>query len=357
MNIIIPMGGIGSRFSTHGYRLPKPLIKIASRPMLVWILSNLQFHANDTLFLALRPSVEVRFGLSRSLREQFPDLNIVVVPIEFETRGAAETLYIVTQHMSASQLDRRTISLDCDTIYFSDALTPFRSLPPGCGCSLFFYDSGSEPIYSYISFESGIVDPGNGSKIAAIVEKVKISTYANTGGYGFASATLLQKYLALALDNGVPSSGEYYTSAVIERMLESGHEFRGIRVPEFSCVGTVPQLHDFLSVLRTSRQGLSPRKTFSFDLHGVLLAPTADGKSVNFTDTVRVARSLSNAGHSIVIQATTVYEDALALVNDMQIDCAAVVGEQPAADLHIGSVVVDAFDNVECEIGWLCENS
>ena len=35
MNIIVPMGGIGSRFQRNGYRHPKPLINIVGRPMLV----------------------------------------------------------------------------------------------------------------------------------------------------------------------------------------------------------------------------------------------------------------------------------------------------------------------------------
>ena len=28
MNIIIPLGGLGKRFSDFGYKLPKPLIKL-----------------------------------------------------------------------------------------------------------------------------------------------------------------------------------------------------------------------------------------------------------------------------------------------------------------------------------------
>lgn len=219
MNVIIPMGGIGSRFSRQGYAMPKPLINIAGRPMLHWILANAVFEKNDTLFIALRRDLDEKHALSKELQIAFPEVEIVAIYLGFATRGAAETLYIVTRYMTKSQLARRTISLDCDTIYFSDVLASFRNLPSNTGCSLYFEDDSPEPIYSYVSFKD------DGNQISAIAEKVRISKYANTGGCGFGSAELLQKYLLETLDNGLPSAGEYYTSSVIETMLTAGMHF------------------------------------------------------------------------------------------------------------------------------------
>lgn len=46
--------------------------------------------------------------------------------------------------MSRSDIRRKTISLDCDTIYFSDILRDFRSTPEDCGCSFYFHDQGNK---------------------------------------------------------------------------------------------------------------------------------------------------------------------------------------------------------------------
>ena len=35
MNILIPMAGAGSRFQEQGYKLPKPLIDVCGKPMIV----------------------------------------------------------------------------------------------------------------------------------------------------------------------------------------------------------------------------------------------------------------------------------------------------------------------------------
>jgi len=41
MNIIIPLGGKGERFSKNGYTQPKPLIPILDKCMIEYVLDNL----------------------------------------------------------------------------------------------------------------------------------------------------------------------------------------------------------------------------------------------------------------------------------------------------------------------------
>ena len=46
MNIVIPMAGIGSRFSEAGFTLPKPLIDVNGEPMIVKALKSLHLPGN-----------------------------------------------------------------------------------------------------------------------------------------------------------------------------------------------------------------------------------------------------------------------------------------------------------------------
>lgn len=41
VNILIPMAGLGSRFSTAGYENPKPLISIYGKPMIEHAVNSL----------------------------------------------------------------------------------------------------------------------------------------------------------------------------------------------------------------------------------------------------------------------------------------------------------------------------
>lgn len=46
--------------------------------------------------------------------------------------------------MSSAEVRRKSISLDCDTIYFSDVLGSFRACASGCGSSFYFEDEGDK---------------------------------------------------------------------------------------------------------------------------------------------------------------------------------------------------------------------
>lgn len=125
----------------------------------------------------------------------------------------------------------KTISLDCDTIYFTDILTKYRELKANQSACFYFTDDQDKPVFSYIALDAN-------NKITEIKEKNKISKNANTGAYAFASARLLERYCIQVLDAGIGSSGEYFTSNVISQMIADGEDFVGVFVDTFACVGT-----------------------------------------------------------------------------------------------------------------------
>lgn len=46
--------------------------------------------------------------------------------------------------MKPNELRRKSIALDCDTIYFSNVLGEFRACGSGCGASFYFEDEGEK---------------------------------------------------------------------------------------------------------------------------------------------------------------------------------------------------------------------
>ena len=51
-----------------------------------------------------------------------------------------------------------------------------------------------------------------------------ISRHANTGAYAFPCGEQLRGFCRNVLDGSVGSTGEYYTSVIIERMIRDGHK-------------------------------------------------------------------------------------------------------------------------------------
>lgn len=65
--------------------------------MLFWLLDNLKFEAEDTLWVGVQQELDGEYAMETQLREEYPALDLRVVLIDFQTRGAAETLFIMLQ--------------------------------------------------------------------------------------------------------------------------------------------------------------------------------------------------------------------------------------------------------------------
>ena len=65
--------------------------------MLFWLLDNLKFGPEDTLWVGTQQELETEYAMEARLRKEYPALDLRVVLIDFQTRGAAETLFIMLQ--------------------------------------------------------------------------------------------------------------------------------------------------------------------------------------------------------------------------------------------------------------------
>ena len=76
LNIVIPMGGIGSRFTKEQYRFPKPLVRISGREMLLWLLDHLTVAEGDTIWMAMPPELDDQFLITNRIRKEYPKLDV-----------------------------------------------------------------------------------------------------------------------------------------------------------------------------------------------------------------------------------------------------------------------------------------
>ncbi len=91
MNIIIPIGGKGERFKNKGYTKPKPLIDIFEKPMIFYVLDNLNINENDTIYIIYNTILE-KDNFIQIIKKKYPLIHFIQLPKD--TSGAAETLYL-----------------------------------------------------------------------------------------------------------------------------------------------------------------------------------------------------------------------------------------------------------------------
>jgi GTP:adenosylcobinamide-phosphate guanylyltransferase len=64
MNIIIPIGGIGERFNKEGYFYPKPLINFLGKPLIFWLIDNLNLKENTEIHIPYNQTIpKVKYSL------------------------------------------------------------------------------------------------------------------------------------------------------------------------------------------------------------------------------------------------------------------------------------------------------
>lgn len=218
MNIIIPICGKGERFSQNGYTIPKPMINIFNKPMIMYVLDNLNISPNDKVFVLYRYDFDESYFINLFSKLSF---NVNLIKIEKETIGASETLNIGIKNILNMEHNKKCMVIDGDIFYTQDILSMYRN----CNCNAIFYfeDIDKKPVYSYIQLNSN-------KKIVQIKEKEKISNNACSGAYCFSDIIELLENTQYVIDNKIYVKSEPYTSCVVGHMLKNDKHFDGIMV-------------------------------------------------------------------------------------------------------------------------------
>jgi len=331
MNVLVPLGGLGTRFQKEGYLTrPKPFVPVLGKPMILWVLENLSLTKDDTLMIIFNPDF---MSIGRFMREvvgdKFPNCRFVELP--GPTRGAAETVLIGLRVMDETEQRKPTMLVDGDCFYTADVVRLFREVSEtrnGCFC---FHDTQEKPIYSYIKFDDH-------DDIIQVKEKVKISDWANSGCYCFRDgAQLAAECDALIESNSKQASqdgiGEFYTSGVIAAMLEKKEPFRALKlnVSNIHVLGTPAQVERFCETWPTQSQ-----QRFVFDLESVLIIGI---RGQPIARNIELCQALKKQGHTIVIQSTRLQSAEMktwALLQELKIPCDELCLGKPRGEFYIG---------------------
>lgn len=371
VHVIFPMAGLGERFEKEGYGKPKPLVHVLGKPIIFWLLENLKLLPQDHVYFIYRHELE-RWHIEDELRAHLQGrCHVHVHHLPRPTRGAAETVALGLEACPIPPTSPLLL-LDCDTFYIperADVISLFRDNPKNM--TFVFEDQGTRAIYSYVNFKEKDPDVSCYSPLSidAIAEKRRISRWANTGAYGFASAGELLINCRAALDDAaLQVNGEYYTSSVITRMLKLDATFFGMRIPNdsFICLGTPLQVRMFC----TQGWSIEPRRIV-FDLDRTLLSspklPGDYSTCVPYTATVDFVRFLKSQGHTIIIAtargmrsrngnagriaaevAPCIYES----LKKWDIPADEVYFGKPYGHFYVDDLGVSAFADLDKELGF-----
>jgi len=240
INIVIPMAGLGSRFPRDRY-LPKPLIDVNGKPMIVRALESLKLNGNFHFIIRKDENTEL-------VKDIIVDAvgPSSFIEIDKTTEGPACSV-LLFEHMINN--DNELIVANCDQIMEWDSKIFLQVARNYAGCVVTYYSTTDKN--SYIKIDSN----GLGTELK---EKVVISHiglngihYWRKGKYFVRSASMM-----ISQNDRAPN-GEFYIAPTYNYMIKYGHSVGIYHIPneQHHAVGDPGDLDKYLNLLESRRAG------------------------------------------------------------------------------------------------------
>jgi capsule biosynthesis phosphatase len=356
MNIIIPIGGIGKRFTDEGYSLPKPLIRSLGQSIIFRNIQSLNIRKEDIVYVVYRDELK-SVNFESLLKNKFPKIIFKFISIKNDTRGASETVLYALDKMNNEELQKEIIVIDSDNIYNDNILDNVRNKKQN---TIFFKkDQSINPIFSYIEIDENF-------KVISIKEKEKISDNACIGAYAFSSGVVLKKTIQSVIQENIKQKNEFYISNLYEFLIHKNVEVFSIEVESYHSLGTPNQLRSFSSSFDNSE-----KLRFCFDLDNTLVSyPKIEGDYTSvdpLQNTINFLNFLHSLGHTIIIYTARRMKTHKGNVGSVQKDIAKVTLEtlenfginydeiyfgKPYAHFYIDDLSIRPSENLEKETGF-----
>lgn len=231
LQVLFPVGGLGSRFKDKGYTQFKPLINVKNRPMILWAIES-----SDNLYKPNRIILSVRDqNQSKLIKDSLERSGINFDLFEFEecTDGAIQTCL---KARALIDVDSPLLVVDCDIAFESPTLSRYLMNDEiNFDAFLTVFDS-NEPRFSYAQIE--------GDRVICTVEKKAISNNAIIGAYFFSTGKTFLEYADRTIKQGLGDNKEFYMSLIFNHMIADGKRVNWGK-GSFLSFGTPEELREF----------------------------------------------------------------------------------------------------------------
>jgi glucose-1-phosphate thymidylyltransferase len=249
MKVIIPAGGYGTRMRPHTHTRPKPLVPVAGRPSLAFILDALKpLPVEEVIFITGKMGEQMEEYVSKhyDFKTRFIEQKVM--------RGQADAISLAEDYLEGDLL-----SIFVDTLFEAD-LELTQRIPDADGIA--YVAEVPDPS------RFGIAVLGPDGYVTRLVEKPQNpeSNLAVAGLYYFKDAKWLVRAIHTLMDSGRSLKGEYYLVDAIQVMLDEGAKLRTSTVSVWEDTGTPDAvLHANRYLLRKTDEHKEPY------LHGTSL--------------------------------------------------------------------------------------
>lgn len=232
MNIVITMGGLGSRFKKAGYTIPKYEIEVKGKSLFEWSLLSLKSFWNERFIFIVREEDNAKDFIKRNCDKM--KLKYHIIEINYLTSGQAETALLAESEWSED---------DALLIYNIDTY-----VEPGCMNKEAIQGDGWIPCFHAEGDHWSFVKIDKEEKAVEVREKKRISDNCSLGAYYFKSAKIFKElYLDFYKDKNNIENNERYIAPMYNYMIKKGYNvyIQNINAANVHVLGTPEEVSAF----------------------------------------------------------------------------------------------------------------
>jgi glucose-1-phosphate thymidylyltransferase len=291
MKIIVPMAGIGSRLRPHTLTIPKPLTKIAGKPIVQRLVEDIATVVNQSIeeiVFIIGPTFPK--DTEAKLLKIAETLNAKgTVAIQHEALGTAHAIFCAQKALKGP-----CVVAFADTLFKADF-----TLDNQADGAIWVKQVADPSAFGVVKLQDGI--------ISDFVEKPKdfVSDLAIIGIYYFKEASLLRDEIQFLLDNDLKEHGEYQLTNALESLKQKGLKFVPGKVSAWMDCGNKPvTLETNSRVLQFAHE--EGENLVSNDVkleNSKIIPPCFIGKNVSLTNST-IGPNVSLGDNSCVTKST-----------------------------------------------------
>lgn len=268
MKAIIPVAGAGARLRPLTYTQPKPLIPVAGKPIISFIIDQLKaVGINDFLFVIGYLGEKIKDYVEQA----YPEINKEFVTQE-ERLGSGHAIWVASEQWRAA---------DEVMIFFGDVIVDVD------------FEKVMQAPHSYLGVkrvqnprEFGVVEYDEHQIVSRVMEKPRIpkSDMAMVGFYKIREVTELAEALDFNVTNSIRTNGEFPLTDALMRMIEKGVSLQTITVDNWFNCGKKEVLLETNAIL-LDREGYASSNLPEFD-SSIIIHPVSIGENCQISNSI-----------------------------------------------------------------------
>ena len=241
---LIPLAGQGQRFRDAGYALPKPLLPISGKPMIVQAAQALPA-CTTNVFVCLQSHLQ-QYNLANSLRCAYPQAQIV--PLTGITQGQACTCEKGLDAITSVGNKPLFIGACDNSMEYDEEKLACAAAQADVLVFAFRHQMASmkkPEAYSWLR----VSDSGTITQVSAKkpISNTPREDYAVVGAFYFKNVSLFLTCLQYLYRNNIRVNNEFYVDSCVQAAIELGYTVKVFEVDRYICWGTPDDYKTFLA--------------------------------------------------------------------------------------------------------------